>query len=101
MRQQAKGTKSSKKTFFAVAFVVVAISLMIFSGVGASLWGVELHAVEQEIAGIENENRRLTGEMVMYTSLTRVNENTKDMNFAKPENVVYLNKEVPVLGYAQ
>lgn len=87
------------RLFLAIASVLIVIAIMIITSVGASLGGVELHKVETEIVQVEEVNRRLEDEVVMGLSLTEVSEAVKE-KFVKPETIVYLNKTIPVLGYA-
>jgi|GEM_PF-4669881 len=88
-----------RKVFLATSLFVIIFSLMIFSGVKASIAGLELHKIETEISQIEAVNRSLEDEIIMQTSLTLVSKESED--FILPERVVYLNKTVPVLGYAK
>ena len=92
--------KKKGKLILAVVSIIAVISVMIVSSVGASTRGVELHEFEEEIAGVEVINRKLKDEMIMNSSLTKVSQSTGD-DFSIPETVVYLNKEIPVLGYAK
>lgn len=89
----------TKKTFLAVIFFVAVISVMIFTGVGASLWGVELHSLELEIADVEAVNRELEDKIIMHSSLTAIQESSQ--NYVMPEQLVSLNGESWFLGYAR
>ncbi len=88
-----------RKTFLATSFFIIIVSLMIFSGMKASIASLELHKIETEISQIEAVNRSLEDEIIMQTSLTLVSKESED--FVLPEHVVYLNKTVPFLGYAK
>ena len=92
-----------KGLLLAVVFLISVISVMIIYCVGASLRGAELHAVEQEIVVIEEENRKIADELVLQTSLTQVNENVENLNFVKPETLVYIENGsgLQAIGYAR
>lgn len=81
---------SKRKIFAGVSVIVVVIAVMIFSAIGTSLWGVELHSIEQEIASVEAENRNLTSEIVSKMSLTEIYENESELGYVKPESVIYV-----------
>lgn len=100
-KRKVELNKGPRKLFFVVAFAISVISAMIFSGVGASLQGAELHSIELEIAEVEAVSRRLGDEIVMKTSLTEVSNAAAELGFSKPESVIYWNGEIPVLGYAR
>lgn len=87
---------SKRKVFAGVTLLIAIIAVMIFSAIGASIWGVELHSIEKEIAEVEAENRRLTSEIVTQMSLTNIYENSEELGYVKPENVIYVEGQPAV-----
>lgn len=85
-----------KLLMFGVLVFIIATALMITSGIGASLWGAQLHGVEQEIAKIESENRILVAEIVGKSSLTEVYAKAEEMGFAPPGEVRYIETNTAV-----
>lgn len=87
---------SKRKIFAGVSVIIVVIAVMIFSAIGTSLWGVELHSVEQEIASVEAENRKLTAEIIEKMSLTEIYEKSSELGYVKPESVIYVEGQEAV-----
>ena len=72
------------------------MSVLVFSSIGTSLWGVELHDIEKETLGIEAENRKITDEIVSKTSLTDIYERKDELGYKQAENIIYLNIDTAV-----
>lgn len=85
-----ENNSNKRKIFAGVTVLIAIIAVMIFSAIGASIWGVELYSLEKEIAEVEAENRRLTSEIVTKMSLTDIYENSEELGYVKPENVIYV-----------
>lgn len=92
--------RKRSKLVLPILGVLAVIAVMVVTSVGASLAGVELHRVEKDIGQIEEVNRGLKEELVMRLSLTEVSKSVEG-SFVSPETVIYLNKTIPVLGYAK
>lgn len=93
--------KSKRKLFLGVIFVVFVIATTVFSAIGASLWGVELHSIEQEIAKIEEENRQLSSEIISKTSLSSLYNKSEELGYSNPEVVIYVTKDTSVAQLPQ
>lgn len=92
---------SKRKLFFGVTFVIAVIAVMIFSAIGTSIWGVELHSLEQEIAKVESENRYLSSEIVTQTSLTSLYDQSEKIGYVKPASVIYVEGHTTVAQLPQ
>jgi cell division protein FtsL len=85
-----------KKTKIVTASLVVIISIMVLAGLATSLWGVELHSVEEDIAELENANNQIEEQIISKTSLTKLYEEHEQLGFAKPDRVIYVEGNASV-----
>jgi cell division protein FtsL len=84
------------KVVFGIIGGVIVISVMIVSSIGTSMWGMDLHEIEQSIAEVESENRKLTDEIISNNSLTEVYENQEELGYQQATNVLYLDSDTSV-----
>lgn len=71
---------------------VVSILLAIESGAK----GARLYFIENEKAKIENENKLLSSFIVGNTALSKISESAKTLGMGKPDQIIYLNKDIPI-----
>lgn len=93
--------QSNKKLFLGVSFGIAIISIMVFSAIGTSLLGVELHGIEKEISKIEQENRDLNAKLINSTSLTKLYDNSLELGFSNPKQIVYADNNNQVAQILQ
>jgi hypothetical protein len=74
--------------WFAVALFVI---LQVFFTIQTATSGAQLAALEMEEEKLLKENRLLAGKLVASTSLVDIQENTEELEFSKPENLLYVD----------
>ena len=87
---------TKRKLILGTIGAISVMAVMIFSSIGASMWGSELYAIEQEIQNLEAENRKITDEIISSGSLSHVYENQEDLGYMQPADVLYLNRDTSV-----
>lgn len=92
---------SKRKLFGGITLVICVIAVMIYTAIGASAWGVELHSLEQKIAEVESENRYLSSQIISLTSLTSLYDQSVALGYAKPKSVIYVEGQVTVAQLPQ
>jgi hypothetical protein len=91
-------------TFLSTKIVTVSLLVLFIAtvllGIGTSAKGAKLVSIEKEIRKLEDENRKLTTELITESSLTELTEETSNLGLVVPSNVVYITKE-EALVYAK
>lgn len=85
-----------KKTRLLVITSLIVVSIMVLAGLATSLWGVELHSIEEDIAKLEDSNRQIEEQIISNSSLTKLFMEHEQLGFMKPEKVVYVEGSASV-----
>ncbi len=86
----------NKTKLMVLISVIAAAALMVTVAVGSSLWGSELHELENAISQLEEENKVTQEKIVQGTSLTALYEIREELGFAKPSRVIYMGDHTSV-----
>lgn len=65
----------------------------VFFAIEAATSGAEVAALEHQEALLVSENKELADQVMEFSSLSSVEGKAGELNFVKPEKVVYLNGE--------
>lgn len=79
-----------------VLFIISVVAVVIVTAIGVSSKGVELDAVEQEIADTKAQNKELSEKVIKGSSLISLYQKSDELGFVKPEHVLYLNHDTSV-----
>ena len=57
--------------------------------------GAEINYLEKQKATLKTEQEELTSKLVSQVSLAKIAEKSESLGLVKPQNIVYLNNQLP------
>jgi cell division protein FtsL len=90
--------KNNKLFLITVFMFVVFISSSVIVSISIASEGSKFLSLEDEINKVETENRDIRSQLVKEDSLTKLSEKVEEMGLSKPEKIIYLNEEKPLVA---
>ena len=90
-KDQENQAKPGSKTVVCL-LLVIPLALVIFAAIHTSHKGADLSELERKAESLQQDNLSIEMEIVKHSSLLSLSDKLDDMGFAKPTNVVYLDK---------
>lgn len=95
-RKEKITVKRKKWPVVLMACLVVFFGLTIFTTIETSLAGAKLSSLEEEEKVLVREKQESFGKYAKLSSVTSISEKAEEMGYVKPQDIVYLSKEMPI-----
>lgn len=92
---QIRSKKGGKSIWVMIGFFLAA---QVFFTIQTSSAGATLSHLEEKAENLRDENKRISQELVVSTSLSKLGERSEEMGFSKSGEIVYLDKELNSVG---
>lgn len=102
MKKLSKKTKSKKSRKVTYLWVLVALFILVtvYMTIQTASAGAQLAHLEDRRVALIEENERLTRIVMQSTSLTKTEEKSEDLGFAKPQQTVFMKAHEAVADSA-
>ena len=80
-----------QKKYYIIVFLLMLIS-NVFLSVAVGTKGSSLQALEQKVAVVEAQNRRLQDDLLVNQSLTKLSERVVELGFEPASSIVYVGQ---------
>jgi len=97
--KRGKEKNSVKRKKWPIALLVsliVFFGLTIFTTIETSLSGAKLSSLEREEEILVREKQESFSKYAKQSSVTSISEKAEEMGYVKPQDIVYLSKEMPI-----